>query len=173
MAGCAVVALTALSGCGGLTTVQPGATGTSRTRTAPPNPCEVSPTVAPDPQCVGDQIQRDQQSNQMFNAPQPLPDSVYNEAKPFTDRVQKSLEALTPTQRLQVATVRSTLLADGVLSNPLIIYGGRTEVDFYSYEPFDTRPPVCANGELTAQSVTVNMSGITNDGSCAPEPGGH
>lgn len=163
---CLVVPVLLLSACG-VATPQSGG------RQAPPGLCEQSPTVAPSESCAAAKVQQYQQSNQIFNGRRILPDSLAARAQPVTDRIKRSLEDLTPTQRLQLNTVRQTLIAAGVLSDELVIYSDSNGVTFYGYEPFNTSPAVCAYGTVTAGSVAVDMEGNTNDGTCAPVAGGH
>lgn len=164
-----------VSGCGALPQVSAGSAAAlaTATRSAPVGACAQSPTVAPSPDCEQSLIQLYQQTNQSFNARQTLPASVVKQAQPITARIRQALQALTPTQRGQQGTVRSTLIAAGVRSDDLIVDSDAGEVAFYGYESLNTRPAVCADGDVMANSVVVTMESVTNDGSCAPSPGGH
>jgi hypothetical protein len=42
----------------------------------------------------------------------------------------------------------------------------REAVTFGRYEPFNTKPAVCAFGEVTPMAVVVNVGGNTWEGSC-------
>jgi hypothetical protein len=120
-------------------------------------------------------VQQYQQANQSFNARIPLPGLVAAKAQPVTQRIQESLERLTPAQRLQASAIRSALLAGGLLSTDLVVLDGppHNSVAFGGYELLSTRPPVCAWGTVSVKAVEVDFGGITREGGCLPSPGGH
>jgi hypothetical protein len=112
-------------------------------------------------------VQQYQQSNQMFNERKTLPDSLAAKAAPVTARIRRALQQLGPSQRLQVTAVRSALLAAGMWSSGLVVNPGRDSVLFGGYEPFNTRPAVCAYGDVTPKTVVLNIGGNTLEGACA------
>jgi hypothetical protein len=120
-------------------------------------------------------VAQEQQANQSFNSRIPLSASVAAQAAPVTQRIRESLERLTPAQRLQSSTVRSALLAGGLLSTDLVILFGPpyNSVAFGGYELLSTRPAVCAWGTVSVKTVEVDSGGITREGGCLPSAGGH
>ncbi len=130
--------------------------------------------VDPSP-CASVGAEQNQQANQTFNSRIPLPGPVAAEAAPLTARVRESLEKLTPVQRLQVSAVRSALLAGGVLSTDLWVFGGASSngVGFGGYELVSTNPPVCAWGTVSVKAIDLETGGITREGGCLPSAGGH
>ena len=170
LAGCAAVILALVSGCGAHPAAPP--------RTAPSAECEVNPTAAPSEDCLATELQRDQQSNQMFNERRTLPSWRVAQAQPVTARIQQSLQRLTPAQRVQADTVRSTLVAAGMDSDGLVLEpfkqaGVPDGVEFGGLEQFSAAPVVCAYGEVTVQQVEVDMGGNTLEGGCLESAGGH
>lgn len=54
-----------------------------------------------------------------------------------------------------------------MLSSGLVAYGPWDhEVTFGGYEPFNTKPAVCAFGDVTPTAVVVNVGGNTWEGAC-------
>jgi hypothetical protein len=113
--------------------------------------------------------------NQSFNDRVPLPASLAAKAAPITARIKEALERLTPVQRTKVSAVRSALLAGGMLSTELVVFGGppSTSVAFGGYEPFNTRPAICAWGSVSVKKIEVDSGGNTREGGCLPTVGGH
>ena len=125
--------------------------------------------------CISVGAEQNQQANQLFNSRIPLPGPVAAKAAPLTRRIRESLDRLTSVQRLRVSAVRSALLAGGLLSTDLVVFGGppNTSVAFGGYELLSTRPPVCAWGTVSVKAVEVDSGGITREGACLPSAGGH
>jgi hypothetical protein len=140
----------------------------------PPICPQAAAVVAAGP-CVSVGVQQQQQANQSFNSRIPLSAQGVAEAAPITLRIKESLARLTKAQRLQGPAVRSALLAGGMQSTDLVVLAGPpyNSVTFGGYEVLDTRPPVCAWGTLTAKGIEVDTGGITREGACLPDAGGH
>jgi hypothetical protein len=103
----------------------------------------------------------------MYNVRAPMPSWLAAEAQPETQRIRHALEGLTRAQRQNPSAVESALRGAGMLSSGLVAYGPWDhEVTFGGYEPFNTKPAVCAFGDVTPTAVAVNIGGNTWEGSC-------
>jgi hypothetical protein len=106
-------------------------------------------------------VQRD------VNVRAPMPSWLAAEAQPETQRVRQALEHLTGQQRQRPTAVVAALRKAGMLSSGLVAYGPWDhKVTFGGYEPFDTKPAVCAYGYVSPTAVMVNVGGNTWEGSC-------
>ncbi len=168
LAGCGISLIALLPGCAVPGTTTASASATASSKVAPPPLCpEAAANVTPPNPCVSVGVQQYQQSNEMFNERKSLPASVAAEAAPVTTRIRQALQRLDPSQRLQVTAVRSALLAAGMWNSGLVVNLGRDTVLFGGYEPLNTRPAVCAYGDVTPKTVVLNIGGNTLEGACA------
>lgn len=173
-AGCAVAVLALVSACGSLHAEGAGAgAGAARThpaqthKAALPPICPQAAAAVPASPCVTVGVQQNQRSNEMYNVRAPMPGWLAAEAQPETQRIRQALERLTPARRQSPAAVVAALRAAGMLSSGLVAYGPWDHrVTFGGYEPFNTKPAVCAFGHLTPTTVVVNIGGNTWEGSC-------
>jgi hypothetical protein len=166
-AACAVTVLALVSGCG---TMHVGASPSSTAETQKALPPPICPQAAADvsaPPCVSVGVQQYQQSNQMYNVRAPMPGWLAAEAQPETQRIRHALEQLTRAQRQSPSAIESALRAAGMMSSGLVAYGPWDhQVTFGGYEPFNTKPSVCAFGVVTPTTVVVNIGGNTWEGAC-------
>jgi hypothetical protein len=164
-AGCAVAVLALVSACGSLhadTTAS-----TSQTHKALPPTCPQAAAAVPASPCVSVGVEQNQQSNEMYNVRAPMPSWLAAKAQPETQRIRHALERLTRAQRLNPSAVLAALRGAGMLSSGLVAYGPWDhEVTFGGYEPFNTKPAVCAFGDVTPAVVVVNIGGNTWEGAC-------
>jgi hypothetical protein len=176
LAGCGIILIALLPGCAIRNAPAASASAsaaTANSKALPPLCPQAAANVAPPTPCVSAGVQQYQQSNQMFNERETLPGWLAAEAAPVTARIRQSLQRLGPAQRLQVAAVKSALLAAGMWSSDLVVDPGQDGVLFGGYEPFNTRPAVCAYGDVTPKTVVLDIGGNTLEGACLPSPGGH
>ena len=147
-----------------------GASPSSTAGTQKALPPPICPQAAADvsaPPCVSVGVQQYQQSNQMYNDRAPMPGWLAAEAQPETQRIRHALEQLTRAQRQSPSAIESALRAAGMMSSGLVAYGPWDhQVTFGGYEPFNTKPSVCAFGVVTPTAVVVNIGGNTWEGSC-------
>jgi hypothetical protein len=166
-AACAIAVLALVSGCG---TMHVGASPSSTPETQKALPPPICPQAAADvsaPPCVSVGVQQYQQSNEMYNVRAPMPSWLAAEAQPETQRIRRALERLTPAQRQNPSAVTAALRGAGMLSSGLVAEGPyEHRVTFGGYEPFNTRPSVCAFGHVTPTAVVVNIGGNTWEGAC-------
>jgi hypothetical protein len=144
----------------------PSSTSSTAKKALPP----ICPQAAADvsaPPCVSVGVDQDQQSNQMYNERAPMPSSLAARAQPETERIRLALERLTPAQRQNPSAVTAALRGAGMLSSGLVAYGPyEHQVTFGGYEPFNTKPAVCAFGVVSPTTVVVNIGGNTWEGAC-------
>ena len=164
-AGCAVGVLALVSACG---SVQAGAsTRAQQTSKALPPVCPQAAAPVTASPCVSDGVEQNQRSNEMYNVRAPMPSWLAAKAQPETQRVRQALEHLTGQQRQRPAAVVAALRKAGMLSSGLVAYGPWDhKVTFGGYEPFNTKPAVCAYGYVSPTAVMVNVGGNTWEGSC-------
>ena len=165
-AGCAVGLLALVSACG---TLHAGiaTSSTSQTHKALPPICPQAAAAVTASPCVSVGVEQNQQSNEMYNVRAPMPGWLAAEAQPETQRIRQALERLTGAQRQNPAAVLAALRGAGMLSSGLVAYGPWDhEVTFGGYEPFNTKPAVCAFGDVTPAVVVVNIGGNTWEGAC-------
>jgi hypothetical protein len=162
-AGCAVAMLVLASGCG---TMHAPASTPQTSKTLPPI-CPQAAAAVPASACVSVGVEQNQQSNEMYNVRAPMPGWLAAKAQPETQRIRRALERLTPAQRQNPSAVTAALRGAGMLSSGLVAYGPWDHrVTFGGYEPFNTKPAVCAFGDVTPTAVVVNIGGNTWEGSC-------
>jgi hypothetical protein len=161
--------LALVSACG---SVQAGASTSARqTSKALPPVCPQAAPVTATP-CVSDGVEQNQRSNETYNVRAPLPSRLAAEAQPETQRVRQALEHLTRQQRQRPAAVVAALRKAGMLSSGLVAYGPWDhKVTFGGYQPFNTKPAVCAYGYVSPTAVMVNVGGNTWEGSCYVDGG--
>jgi hypothetical protein len=164
----AVAMLALVTGCG---TIHAGASAPASTpmpaKSALPPVCPQAAADVSAPPCVSVGVDQDQRSNEMYNVRAPMPSSLAARAQPETERIRKALERLTPAQRQSPAAVIAALRGAGVLSSGLVAYGPyEHRVTFGGYEPFNTKPAVCAFGHVTPTAVVVDVGGNTWEGAC-------
>jgi hypothetical protein len=165
-AGCAVGVLALVSACGTLH-ANTAASSTPQTHKALPPVCPQAAAAASASPCVSVGVEQNQQSNEMYNVRAPMPGWLAAEAQPETQRIRHALERLTPAQRQNPSAILAALRGAGMLSSGLVAYGPWDhEVTFGGYEPFNTKPAVCAFGDVTPTAVVVNIGGNTWEGAC-------
>jgi hypothetical protein len=161
---CAVAVLALVSACGSLHAAT--TTSTPQTHKALPPVCPQAAAAVPASSCVSVGVEQNQQSNEMYNVRAPMP-RLAAEAGPETQRIRHALERLTRAQRQNPSAVLAALRGAGMLSSGLVAYGPWDhEVTFGGYEPFNTKPAVCAFGDVTPAAVVVNIGGNTWEGAC-------
>jgi hypothetical protein len=171
-AGCAVGVLALVSACGTLHagTATPGP---SQTHKALPPICPQAAASVPPSPCVSVGVEQYQQSNEMYNVRVPMPSWLAAKAQPETQRIRLALERLTRAQRQNPSAVLAALRGAGMLRSGLVAYGPyEHEVTFGGYEPFNTKPAVCAFGVVKPAAVVVNIGGNTWEGACYTSGGG-
>lgn len=164
-AGVAFAVLALVSACG---SVHAGTSpSTAQTSKALPPICpEAAAAVSASP-CVSVGVEQNQQSNEMYNVRAPMPSWLAAKAQPETQRIRRALQRLTPAQRQQPSAVVAALRGAGMLSSGLVAYGPYEHaVTFGGYEPFNTKPAVCAFGHVTPTVVVVSIGGNTWEGAC-------
>jgi hypothetical protein len=140
---------------------------TAQIHKALPPVCPQAAAAAPPSPCVSVGVEQNQQSNEMYNVRAPMPRWLAAKAQPETRRIRHALERLTPGQRQNPSAVLAALRGAGMLSSGLVAYGPWDhEVTFGGYEPFNTKPAVCAFGNVTPTAVVVNIGGNTWEGAC-------
>jgi hypothetical protein len=167
-AGCAVAVLALVSACGSLHAGNADAKpSTPETHKALPPICpEAAANVSASP-CVSVGVEQNQQSNEMYNVRAPMPSWLAAKAQPETQRIRHALERLTSAQRQEPSAVAAALRGAGMLSSGLVVEGPYMHaVTFGGYEPFNTKPAVCAYGHVTPTVVVVNIGGNTWEGAC-------
>jgi hypothetical protein len=165
-AGCAVAGLALVSACGTLH-VDTATSSTSQAPKALPAICPQAAAAVSASPCVSVGVQQDQQSNEMYNVRAPMPSWLAAKAQPETQRIRHSLEQLTRAQRQNPSAVVAALRGAGMLSSGLVAYGPwDRRVTFGGYEPFNTKPAVCAFGHVTPTAVVVKVGGNTWEGAC-------
>lgn len=146
---------------------RPAAFEPAQTHKALPPICPQAAAAVPASPCVSVGVEQNQQSNEMYNVRAPMPSWLAAEAQPETQRVRQALEHLTRRQRQRPAAVVAALRKAGMLSSGLVAYGPWDhKVTFGGYEPFNTKPAVCAYGYVSPTAVVVNVGGNTWEGSC-------
>jgi hypothetical protein len=117
--------------------------------------------------CVSVGVEQIQRSNEMYNVRVPMPSWLAAEAQPETHRIRQALERLTRAQRQNPSALLAALRGAGMLSSGLVAYGPWDhKVTFGGYEPFNTKPAVCAFGYVAPTAVVVNIGGNTWEGAC-------
>ena len=175
-AGCAAAVLALVSACGtqhadtAMSSTSMSSTSmssTSPTSKALPPICPQAAAAVPASPCVSEGVEQNQQSNEMYNVRAPMPGRLAAEAQPETQRIRRALERLTGAQRQNPSAILAALRAAGMLSSGLVAYGPWDHrVTFGGYEPFNTKPAVCAFGVVTPAAVVVNIGGNTWEGAC-------
>jgi hypothetical protein len=165
-AGCAVAVLGLVSGCGTLHAGTVASAASPAGKALPPI-CPQAAAAVPASGCVSVSVEQEQQSDEMYNVRAPMPGWLAAEAQPETQRIRRALERLTRAQRQNPSAVLAALRGAGMLSSGLVAYGPWDhEVTFGGYEPFNTKPSVCAFGIVKPAAVVVNVGGNTWEGSC-------
>ena len=165
-AGWAVAIIALVSACG---TLHAGTatSSTSRTHQALPPICPQAAAVVSASPCVSVGVEQNQRSNEMYNVRAPMPSWLAAKAQPETLRIRHALERLTRAQRQDPSAVLTALRGAGMLSSGLVAYGPWDhQVTFGGYEPFNTKPAVCAFGDVTPTAVVVHIGGNTWEGAC-------
>ena len=167
-AGCAVGALALVSACGSVHAGNAGnAASASQTHKALPPICPQAAASVPASPCVSVGVEQNQQTNEMYNLRAPMPSWLAAKAQPETQRIRHALERLTSAQRQEPSAVLAALRGAGMLSSGLVAEGPyEHSVTFGGYEPFNTKPAVCAYGHVTPTVVVVNIGGNTWEGAC-------
>jgi hypothetical protein len=164
---CTVAVLALVSACGTVHAVGASPSSTASAKKALPPICPQAAADVSAPACVSVGVDQDQQSNEMYNVRAPMPSSLAAKAQPETQRIRQALERLTPAQRENPSAVTAALRGAGMLSSGLVAYGPWDHrVTFGGYEPFNTKPAVCAFGHVTPTTVVVDIGGNTWEGSC-------
>jgi hypothetical protein len=162
-ASCVIAVLVLAAGCG----TQHAPVSVPRARQTQPPICPQAAAAVSAPPCVSVGVEQYQQSNEMYNERAPMPAWLAAEAQPETQRIRHALEQLTRAQRQNPSAIESALRGAGMLSSGLVAYGPWDHrVTFGGYEPFNTKPAVCAFGVVTPTAVVVNIGGNTWEGAC-------
>jgi len=115
-----------------------------------------------------------QQSNERYLQRQPVPAAQLAAAEPLRRRVQRGLQALTPRQRLRPGAVKDALVAAGLPATVYLLTGndGTTLVNPVTFEAYPWQNErLCIYGSVAPRHVSVDVAGITADGSCLPAQG--
>ena len=165
-AGCAVAVLALVSACGSLHANTTTASTAQTHRPLPPI-CPQAVAAVPASPCVSVGVEQNQRSNEMYNVRAPMPAWLAAKAQPQTQRIRLALERLTRAQRQSPSAVLAALRGAGMLTSGLVAYGPYDhEVTFGGYEPVNTKPAVCAFGDVAPSAVVVKIGGNTWEGAC-------